>query len=491
MRFLLGSRILKVKHRPVAVGSFFERNCGAFGLFTMSVKVNPKIEINCRGAFWTLAVCLTTGAFSRPAAAIETDVRRDATVEVVEKVMPSVVNIAIATLKERDDAYYRRLRQYYNWPKEQRQSFSVGSGVIIDEAGFLITNFHVVEDATLIQVKLSTGEVFDAESLVRTSQRDIALLQIKAPPGRKFQAMKFAKDDDLLLGETVIAIGNPYGLGGSVSRGILSSKNRREFSGDGRLDVPDWLQTDAGINPGNSGGPLINLRGELIGINVAVHREDQGAGVSFAIPVKQINVALAEFFTPEVASQHWFGVRAGSFNAPFTINYVQTRSPAEQAGLRVGQRVLNVNGVAPGNLAEFQRLISARLATDHRATLEIEEAAGRRSVTVPMMPFDELTRQKLGVVFGTITPRIAADLNLERDAAALVIQSVEPGSPADRMNLRPGFLVTALDDRKTGHLVHGADVISSKAPGERMKVAFYVPARFGRYGNFQTTVTVR
>jgi S1-C subfamily serine protease len=458
----------------------------------MSVKVNSMIGIHSRSAFWTLAVCLASGAWTRPAAAIDADVRRDATVEVVEQVMPSVVNIAIATLKERNVPYYRMMRDFYrNWPKEQFQSYSVGSGVIIDEAGFLITNFHVVEDATLIQVKLSTGEVFDAEHLVRTSQRDIALLQIKAPPGRKFQAMKFAKDDDLLLGETVIAIGNPYGLGGSVTRGILSSKNRREFSGDGRLDVPDWLQTDAGINPGNSGGPLINLRGELIGINVAVHREAQGAGVSFAIPVKQINVALADFFTPEVTDQHWFGARPGSFNAPFTINFVQPRSPAEQAGLRVGQRVVSVNSVAPRNLTEFLRLVTARLDTDARATFEVEDADGRRSLTMQLMPFDELTKRRLGVVFGAITPRLAADLNVQ-PGTALVIQSVEPGSPADRMNLRPGFLVTALDDRKTGFLVHAADVISSKAPGERIKVAFYVPARFGgRFGNFQTTVTVR
>ena len=458
----------------------------------MSVKVNPMIGVNSRCAMWTLAVCLSVGTHSRPAAAIEADVRRDATVEVVEKVMPSVVNIAIATIKERDDAYYRMMRDFYRdlWPKQQLQSFSVGSGVIIDEAGFLITNFHVVEDATLIQVKLSTGEVFDAVSLVRTSQRDIALLRIKSPPERKFQAMKFARDDDLLLGETVIAIGNPYGLGGSVTRGILSSKNRREFSGGGRLDVPDWLQTDAGINPGNSGGPLINLRGELIGINVAVHREEQGAGVSFAIPVKQINVALAEFFTPEVENQRWFGARVGSFNAPFTINYVQPRSPAEQAGLRIGQRVLNVNGTALRNLAEFQRVITARLDTDNHVTLEIEDQGGRRSVTVQLMSFNDLTRQKLGVVFGAITPRLAADQNV-KPGVALVIESVEPGSPADRMNLRPGFLVTELDDRKTGFLVHAADVISSKAPGERLKVAFYVPASFGRFGNFQTTVTVR
>src|SRR5688572_29832406 len=184
LRFLVCSRILNVKHRPVAVGRFFERNCGAYGLFIMSVKVNPWSKARrCRAA-WALVACLAAGVMTGPAVVPEPDVRRDATVDVVEKVMPSVVNIAIATIKERDDAYYRMLRQFYNWPKQQRQSFSVGSGVIIDETGFLITNFHVVEDATQIQVKLSNGEVFDAEPLVGTSQRDIVLLQIKGAGNR-------------------------------------------------------------------------------------------------------------------------------------------------------------------------------------------------------------------------------------------------------------------------------------------------------------------
>lgn len=455
------------------------------------------VQAICRWKWWGrgpalgLALGCLAGGVTTPARALETDVRRDATVEVVEKVMASVVNIAVETLTERDDAYYQMLRRYYNYPKEQQRGFSVGSGVIIDEAGFLITNFHVVENASRVQVKLSSGEVYDAEPCAGSSQRDIVLLQIRTTENRKFHAMRFAQNDDLLLGETVIAIGNPYGLGGSVTRGILSSKNRRESSGNQPLDVPDWLQTDADINPGNSGGPLINLRGELIGINVAVHREAQGMGVSFAIPVKHINAALSEFFTPEAANHRWFGARPGSFNAPLSINFVQPRSPAETAGLRVGQRILRVNDFVPRNLVEFQRLVTSNMQADNQAVLEVEDHGQRKSITVNLVPFRELTRQKLGLVFAEISPEITAELGVN-PGEALVIQSVERGSPAEAMNLRPGFLVTALDDRKVGRILNGADIISSKAPGERLKVAFFVPPRFGnRYGRFATSLTVR
>lgn len=458
----------------------------------MKVKVDSLREKN-RWA-WVLGACLAVGALALPAAAPEADVRRDATVEVVEKVMPSVVNIAVETVTERSDPYYQMLRKYYNWPKEQRQLFSAGSGVIIDEAGFLITNFHVVQEATRVQVKLSNGEVYDARKCVFTTQRDIALLQIILPENKKsqkFQAMKFALDDDLLLGESVIAFGNPYGLGGSVTRGILSSKNRRLSSGNEPLDVPDWLQTDADINPGNSGGPLINLRGELIGINVAVHREDQGMGVSFAIPVRQINAALSEFFTPEAANSYWFGARAGAFNAPLTVNFVQPRSPAEKAGLRVGQKIVSVNGAAPRNLAEFQSRVTERKDTDQLATLQVEDEGERRSLKVQLVAFDDLNRQRLGLVLRNITTQTAPELGV-RPGEALVIESVERGSPADRLNLRPGFLISALDDRKTRDVINAANIISSKTAGERMKVSFHVPPRFGnRYGNYQSTVTLR
>src|SRR6516165_1760580 len=256
----------------------------------------------------------------------EPDVRRDATVIAIEKVMPSVVNIATETVIEYHDWYDELLRRFYGSPGRRERSISLGSGVIVDEDGYILTNFHVVRRANRIQVKLWDGREYDADSVMTTELSDVALLKLKAKPGEKFKAIRFAPDDDLLLGETVLAVGNPYGLGGAVTKGILSSKNRRPSTGDEPLDIEDWLQTDAAINPGNSGGPLVNLRGELIGLNVAVYldeRGQRGAGVGFSIPVKQISAALSRYFTPEGTDGLWFGAQVKSGPGPLAIVTVQ------------------------------------------------------------------------------------------------------------------------------------------------------------------------
>ena len=150
--------------------------------------------------------------------------------------------------------------------------------------------------------------------------------------------------DDLLVGETVVAVGNAFGLGGSVSKGILSSKSRRPAGEEGPLGIEDWLQTDAAINPGNSGGPLINLKGELIGLSVAVYREGQGIG--FAIPIKRVSEALMAILSPE-SERLWFGARLRPAGSELTVAAVELGSPAEQAGLRGGDQVVRIAGENP------------------------------------------------------------------------------------------------------------------------------------------------
>src|SRR5579859_7595382 len=152
----------------------------------------------------------------------EPDIRRDATVIAIEKVLPSVVNIATETVIEYHEPYDTMLQEFYGWlrtPVHQEKSVSLGSGVIIDPDGYVLTNLHVVRRATRIQVKLWDGREYEAEPLVATPGSDVALLKLKCKPGEKFKAIKLAPDDDILLGETVLALGNPYGLGGSVTRG--------------------------------------------------------------------------------------------------------------------------------------------------------------------------------------------------------------------------------------------------------------------------------
>jgi S1-C subfamily serine protease len=234
-----------------------------------------------------LAVCLLGGATGACGQTGETDIRRDATVVAVEKVMPSVVNIATETIIHVRDPYEEFFRQFWD-PYHRRQpsnsQYSLGSGVVIDEEGYLLTNDHVVRRADKIAVKFCTGtNLYSATVVASDPKSDVALLKLNARPGEKFRAIQLAHEDDLLLGETVLALGNPFGLGGSVSRGILSSKSRIVPKEGEPLDIPNWLQTDAPINLGNSGGPLVNLRGELIGINVAVLNEVEGQRAGSAV----------------------------------------------------------------------------------------------------------------------------------------------------------------------------------------------------------------
>ena len=412
----------------------------------------------------------------------EVDIRRDAAVVATEQVIPSVVNIATETVIEYHEWYDDLLRQFYGWPNtplRQEKSISLGSGVIVDEDGYILTNFHVVRRASRIQVKLWDGREYEADPVMTTEASDVALLKLKTKPGEKFKAIRFAPDDDLLLGETVLAVGNPYGLGGSVTKGILSSKNRRPATGNEPLDVEDWLQTDAAINPGNSGGPLVNLRGELIGLNVAVYldeRGQRGAGVGFSIPVKQISAALSRFFTPEVTDSLWFGAQVKSGPGPLTIATVQAGSPAAKAGLRSGDQLLQINGEKPQNLISVTRLLVAD--TQHTAKIAIARGTERKSLQVRLTPLEDLIRQKLGLTLLEATPRTAQRLGI-RPGEGLFVEDVEKDSPAEQAQLERGYIVTAIEGQKAAHPRAVALALAGSKKGDAVHLTVVVPRRIG------------
>ncbi len=433
------------------------------------------------GALSPWAEPASSGAPSRDSLASEPDVRRDAAVIATEKVLPTVVNIATETIIEYHDFYDELLRQFYGArpPVRQQRTFSLGSGVIIDEDGYILTNFHVVRRASRIQVKLWDGREFDADRIVENAGADVALLRLRVKPGEKFKAIKFAPDDDLLLGETVLALGNPYGLGGSVTKGILSSKNRRPAKGDEPLNVEDWLQTDAAINPGNSGGPLVNLRGELIGLNVAVYREERGergVGVGFSIPVKQISTALSRSFTPEMTESLWFGAQLKPGAGPLAVSHVQPGSPADRAGLKVGDEVIEVNGQKPGSLIVFNTLLTEN--TESESKIVVSRHNERRAFKVRLEPFDDVVRQKLGLTFTELTRQTADRLGL-RPGDGLLIAEVENGSPAERAKLVKGYLITSLDGKPVSSLRNFMEVLPGKKAPESVSLGVLAPRRIG------------
>jgi S1-C subfamily serine protease len=449
---------------------------------------------------WPLLAALIARLAAGPAPAVTseggTDARRDATVVAIEKVLPSVVNIATTTIVETRDLYSQLMRDFtgVNIPgQKQRVPFSIGSGVVIDEEGYVLTNDHVVRRASEIWVKLADGRERQADRVVTTARSDVTLLKIRAETGDKFTPARFAADDDLLLGETVIALGNPYGLGGSVTRGILSSKSRRPPPEVGAFNVADWLQTDAAINPGSSGGPLVNLRGELIGLNVAVAPEGQGIG--FAIPIRLITDSLAEIFTPERMKGLWFGalVKAVSSVSPalaikgpagdtttapvpgtgLSVIAVEPESPAHRAALRPGDVITQVNGKTPRTFVDF---VQELIATGDKRDVKLTVRRGDReaATTVQLVPEKDvfnaaLIRRKIGVTLKEIAPPMADQLKVQF-GQAFVISAVEPDSPAADAQLQRGMIVRAVDGRVPADLTQAARILFAKKKGDKVEL---------------------
>lgn len=411
------------------------------------------------------------------------DVRRDATVAAVEKVMPAVVNINTEEVVAIRDPFENLFREFFGPYYQRRQpntQYSLGSGVIIDEEGYVLTNFHVVGRARRVWVTLHDGRVFEADREVVNSSLDVALVRIRAKGDEKFAAITFAPDDDLLLGETVLALGNPFGLGGSVSKGILSSKARRPASEGRTMDVPDWLQTDAAINPGNSGGPLVNLKGELIGINVAVLSEAQGIG--FAIPIKRVSEKLSEMFSPETLDGMWFGATVRAGRGRLTVAGVQSGSPAAKAGLREGDAIVQVNGVAPRGFIQFVNAL--RAAKDRQSVaLVVQRGGDRRTVQVRLQSESAVFNAKMvlertGLTVQELTPRLAQGMGLG-GINGLLISEVEPRSPAATAELKHGMVVTAAAGEPIRDVVDFAKMLNARKPGTKVRLELVIQIQRG------------
>jgi S1-C subfamily serine protease len=437
-----------------------------------------------------------------PTRAAEVDIRRDAVVEVVEKVMPCVVNIGTETVVEVRDPFEQMFKDFFGAYSRGRglgrqySQYSLGSGVIIDEDGYVLTNLHVVRRASRVWVKLQDGRELEAEPLVGTGVTDVALLRIKGKPGEKFKAVQLARDDDLLLGETVIALGNPFGLGGTVTRGILSSKDRRAPREGEALDVSNWLQTDAPINPGSSGGPLINLRGELIGLNVAVYREAQGIG--FAIPVKRISEVLSEFFTPEAMEKLWCGVQVKAGTYPLQVKQVQPGSPADKAGLRAGDAILQINEQTPRNIVQFNRLLTTNATGRNEVQMQLQRGSERKTVSFRLEREKdvfkaELIQEKLGVTLEELSQDVAERLGLN-EGGGFIVAGVEKDGPAAKSGLQRGYLVQGIDGYIPRDMVEAAKLVFAHKKGEKVQLAVLVQDRRGAFVRWlqrATEVTVR
>jgi serine protease Do/serine protease DegQ len=393
---------------------------------------------------------------------------------VIERVAPAVVNIAVlgSSPEEQNpllrDPYFRR---FFGLQPPQPQ-LSAGSGVIVDaKAGYVMTNHHVIKEAREVMVTLKDNRRFPAKLVGTDAGTDIALLKIEA---EGLSQAGFGDSDALRVGDFVVAIGNPFGIGQTVTSGIVSAVGRSGLSPEG---YEDFIQTDAAINPGNSGGALINLRGELVGINTAIIGPSGGnVGIGFAVPVNMARAVMQQLvrfgevrrgylgvqmqtLTPELAQKLGVPVKDGA-----AITAVQPGSPAERAGLRAGDVVTALNGRPVRGSAELRAQSGVIPAGE---TVELRVQRGRESHTLRVKTGQVEARDTAGGE--TIAQLPGARLVVAERASArgkergVLVAGIEQGSAAFRHGLRAGDFIIGVNRRRIGSV---AELAAALGTGE-------------------------
>ena len=391
-------------------------------------------------------------------------------VEAVHDVMPTVVNIGTERIIRVSDPFEGFFNDFFGAPiRYYKEAIPLGSGVLVDPAGLVLTNQHVVRRATRIQVRLFDGRVFDARAVSADATNDLALLCLTdvADEG-PFSAIPFSAPGDLVLGETVVAIGNPFGLEHSVAAGVLSAKNRSLE--EGGVTFNDILQTDAAINPGNSGGPLINLEGELIGINIAIRRFAEGIG--FAIPLRRIEHVLAQWLVPARFSMGVCGLTPETIIRDSTLETVvgdiEPGTPADDSPLEIGDRILSANGTPIRRALDLSRILWP-LQPGDTLTLESEER-GSVSIVVGEMNTNLLLKRRLGLQVQELTGPLRKALGLPQDLEGLAISDVRPDSEFASYGVERGDILFRIADTDTRTLDDAMDAIRDVDPGSVLPV---------------------
>jgi serine protease Do len=378
-----------------------------------------------------------------PSAPAQAANRRSATVEAVQKVMPSVVSIS----SEKKAASPSR------WPfsaeETQRPRISgMGTGVIIDGRGYILTNHHVVDKVQGILVQLQDGSSYPARVVQQDPEVDLAILKIEA--GRPLQPITLGSSSDLMLGEDVITIGNAYGYENTVSTGIISALNRNVTLADDQV-YRNLIQTDACINPGNSGGPLVNINGELIGINVAVRAGAQGIG--FALPIDDVKQVATEMLSTRRLASTWHGIHAAETQQGNTravvIADIAPGSPAESAGFRQGDQLLKVGELNVATTLDIERGL-LDLRPGQRTEVVIRRAGHEQALPLELKPLPRVAPDPTEQVWRTLglkllpVPREYVAKVSPRLKGGLYVQSVSPNSVAARAMIQAGDILVGM-----------------------------------------------
>ena len=389
---------------------------------------------------------------------------------VVKRVAPAVVNVYAARVIENrnpfmDDPLFRHF--FGAMPREQVQR-SLGSGVIVDPAGLVVTNYHVIEGASEVKVALADKREFDAEIVLKDERSDLTILRIKGA-GERFAVLEFGNSDELQVGDMVLAIGDPFAVGQTVTHGIVSAVARTQV---GISDYQFFIQTDAAINPGNSGGALVDLKGRLVGINTAIYSRSGGSqGIGFAIPANMVRVVVASAKAGSAAVKRpWLGAKLQDVTPEIAeslglkrpggalVASVSAGGPAARAGIKTGDLIISVDGT----LVEDPNAFDYRFATKALGgTAQIGLLRQGREMTVtialqsiPESPRDEVEIHSrspfLGATVANLSPALADELRLDPQSEGVVIVSVADGSAAQSVGFHKGDIVVSVNNQKIG-----------------------------------------
>ncbi|HKZ57024.1 MAG TPA: DegQ family serine endoprotease [Thermodesulfovibrionales bacterium] len=399
--------------------------------------------------------------------------------EIVSAVSPAVVNISTTKVLRRDtdslleEPFFDFFRPFHDLkiPKKWKEQ-SLGSGVVVSPDGYIITNNHVVEKSDEIKVTLLDKKTYRGRIVGADPKTDIAIVKIDAS---NLPTIPWGDSELLQVGEFVLAIGNPYGLSHTVTMGIISAVGRANV---GVADYEDFIQTDAAINPGNSGGPLVNIKGELIGINTAIFSRTGGyQGIGFAVPSNMVRPIMSQLIQKGKIIRGWLGVTIQELTPELSqkfglekskgalVSDIAKGSPADKAGIMRGDIILEFNGKEVKDVGNLRNMVAQskvgsdvtikilRSGKEYSVRLVIAELPREVAEVVPSnLPDDLEAGAFTGLNVISLTKEIAKQLGLTKDEKGVVVVRVEPLSPADEAGIKKGDVIKEVDKKQVENL---------------------------------------
>ena len=433
--------------------------------------------------------------------------------DLAEGLMPAVVNISTTQTTENSMAemtpqfppgspfedlfrdFFERRRKGENGPKSRRVT-SLGSGFIISQTGFVVTNNHVIEEADEITVVLHDDRRLPAEVVGRDPKTDLALLKVSA--GRPLTAVPFGNSDSVRVGDRVLAIGNPFGLGNTVTAGIISARGRDIRAGP----YDDFLQTDAPINRGNSGGPLFNLNGEVIGVNTAIFSPSGGSvGIGFSVPSALAQPVIDQLRSFGRTRRGWLGVRIQTVTEDIAeglglteadgalVADVVPNSPAAKAGIEIGDVIMSFDGKAIGSMRELPRTVAATeigktvpvqvLRKGRRIKLdvavgELDEEEPKVAEVESGAPVESDEAESLGMRLSSITPDLRQRYGIDDGISGVLVTDLDPSSAAASQGIRPGDVILEVGLEEVEEPTDVIDKVAAASRAQRKTVLLLV-----------------